>query len=78
MSLSAYRGQDSAQKLQFVSRYILQLKCVSLEDLLFRTRPGVKSTQVRSVKEPDITDLKLSLSQPLNSLHGAQKYFPFP
>ena len=27
-----------------------------LEDL-FRTKPGVTSTQVRSVKEPDITDL---------------------
>ena len=37
-------------------RYRLELKCVPLEDL-FRTKPGVKSTQVRSVKEPDITDL---------------------
>ena len=36
--------------------YRLELKCVPLEDL-FRTNPGVKSTQVRSVKEPDITDL---------------------
>ena len=27
-----------------------------LEDL-FRTKPGVKSTHVRSVKEPDITGL---------------------
>ena len=36
--------------------YRLQLKRVPLEDL-FRTKPGVKSTQVRSVKEPDITDL---------------------
>ena len=37
----------------------LQLKCVPLEDV-FRTKPGVKSTQVRSVrlwKEPDTTDL---------------------
>ena len=35
---------------------ILELKCDPLEDL-FRTNPGVKSTQVRSVKEQDITDL---------------------
>ena len=39
-----------------VDNYKLQLKCVPLEDL-FITKPGVKSTQVRSVKEPDITDL---------------------
>ena len=36
--------------------YRLQLKCVPLEGL-FRTKPGVKSTQVRSVKVPDITGL---------------------
>ena len=36
--------------------YRLELKCVPLEDL-FRTNTGVKSIQVRSVKEPDITDL---------------------
>ena len=31
-------------------------KCVPLEDLL-RTKPGVKSTQVISVRQVDITDL---------------------
>ena len=36
--------------------YRLELKCVPLE-VFFRINPGVKSTQVRSVKEPDITDL---------------------
>ena len=36
--------------------YRLELKCVPLEDF-FRTKPGVKSTQARSVKEPDITGL---------------------
>ena len=39
-----------------LSEIRLELKCVPLEDL-FRTKPGVKSTQVRSVKEPDITGL---------------------
>ena len=58
MSLSTYRWQHSFQKLQF-EIYRLQLKCVPLEDS-FRTKPGVKSIQVRSVrlrKEPDDTDL---------------------
>ena len=32
------------------------IKCVPLEDL-FRTKPGVKSTKVRSVKESDNTNL---------------------
>ena len=36
--------------------YKLEIKCVPLEDL-FRNNPGAKSTEVRSVKEPDITDL---------------------
>ena len=39
--------------------YRPQLKCVPLEDV-FRTKPGLKSTQVRSVKEPDITVLSKS------------------
>ena len=43
-------------ELQLDNTYRLELKCVPLEDL-FRTNTGVKSTQVRSVKEPDITDL---------------------
>ena len=54
MSPSNYRWQHSFHELQV--GYSLQLKCVPLEDL-FRTKPGVKSIQVRSVKEPDITDL---------------------
>ena len=41
MSLSTYSWQYSFQKLQFET---LQLKFVPLEDL-FRTKPGVKSTQ---------------------------------
>ena len=45
--------------------YRLDLKCVPREDL-FRTKPGVKSTQVRSVRlriEPDNTRLVASLGQ---------------
>ena len=43
--------------VRYNAQYRLQLKCVPLEDL-FRTKPGVKSTQVRPVKEPNITDLQ--------------------
>ena len=53
-SLSNYRWNHFFHELGLDNR--LELKCVPLEDL-FRTKPGVKSTQVRSVKEPDITDL---------------------
>ena len=38
------------------NKFRLELKCVPLEDL-FRTNTGVNSTQVRSVKETEITDL---------------------
>ena len=53
MSVSNYRWQHRFHDLQLIT-HRLQLNCVPLEDL-FRTIPGVKSTQVGLVKETEIS-----------------------
>ena len=74
MSLSTYRWQHSFQRLQFetcVSQTAAQV--CPLEDL-FRTKPGLKSTRVRSVrprKEPENTDLWQGYVQRGNLPHDA-------